>query len=283
MLRLVRADLHNHLGTRILKDNKHGFDKVIDFASSRLGPGGLLGVVNFYETIDYPIYETLLPMRSKYHKLIFDWGFFVPEKDLTVVRGEEVPAVENGYEAHLLMLGTPAGHRTQPYKNLDETILEGRSVRGIIVADHPFYRMGILRAIGESDRERRDKVLHSLDAMEIHNGEAVLIGLGQFANSDASAFYSAMHSKFPNLGALISSDGHSLNEIGSSYTYLELPAYFNRISSEDMKVELLKSIVDNPHALRGKAKRSTFAATKHSIRVFRDLGFKGTKAKLTRS
>ena len=265
----IKADLHNHLGYRILKD-RGGFDKVVDFASKKLGPEGILGVVDFRGlTEDHPFYRDFISMPSDYNRLYFGgWGFYIPEKRLHVIRGEEVAAFEYGREKHVLVVASSIGRPISPGRSLDDTLRAAEDAGGIIVAPHPFYVNGMfLNLEGPNNRERRHELASRLDAMEVHNGGAVIPFLAQqFANTSASVEYGVQIEKNPKLGALFVSDGHTLREVATSYTFLDLDSSWRKQGPDEMREELRFAIqsVKNP---KGHRHDSTIPAILHALDV----------------
>ena len=104
---MVRADLHTHLSTLSpgRRGRRYDFNKVIDVASKKLGYGGVLGMVSF--SSDYR-YEHFVE-EPGYDLEGLEGGFYVDEKNLLVVRGQEVTVKAGDSNGHLLILGTPKG------------------------------------------------------------------------------------------------------------------------------------------------------------------------------
>jgi hypothetical protein len=207
---MINADLHNHLRTSS-RIRFRDFNRAVDVASSRLGKGGLVGIVNFSDSryedfVNCPGYERE-PLGEDYN------GVYVPEKDIYFVKGQEVPTKQG----HLLILGIKYNVQLKDGRDIGDTIKEAKDNQGIIIADHPFYSNGV----GDYLIKNKD-VVGQLDGIEIHNGEACFYLLfGPFprhANNKAKEFYQS--STVKKLGAISSSDGHSFYELGSSYTVL---------------------------------------------------------------
>ncbi len=253
---MVKADLHNHLRKRgrILEGD---FDKVVDIAYRKLGEGAILGVVNFSDEIGR--YERLTSLEGYEREGLGDRnnGFYVPEKDVYIVKGQEVQT----REGHLLVIGIGAGKHLKEGRGLEDTIKETRDQNGIIVVPHPFSIHGLGNYL-----ERNPELLEQIDAIEIHNGEASFglpfgpLPLG--ANKKAREFYARIKPDFPNLGAISSSDGHSLSELGSSWT--ELPE-MQRIDNENFVNSLRESIRKTNLETPRKMKSSIFGAITHII------------------
>ncbi|MFA5857040.1 MAG: hypothetical protein WC867_06775 [Candidatus Pacearchaeota archaeon] len=209
----IKADLHNHLRTSS-RNYQNDFNKTIDITSSRLGPGGVIGLINFsdkrYESfIDLNGYERVFIGENKN-------GIYIPEKNVLVIKGQEVPTKLG----HVLVLGLEKDVYIKENRSLIDTINESLDNGGIVVSDHPYYAHGIGNYL-----ESNPKILENIDAIEVHNGEAALgipkTPLPYGSNKKAQLFYDRIKPDFPHLGALSSSDGHSLYELGRSWTEID--------------------------------------------------------------
>lgn len=212
-----KADLHNHLRTRVgLK--RGDFNRTLDIASIRLGPGALLGITNFADDKRYEIFLGL-PGYERI-ELQEKTALYVPQKHVFVVKGQEIPT----NQGHLLVLGLPRDVHLKDDRTLEDAIQEARDRNGIIVVDHPFYTYGAGALM-----VRNESYLQHIDAIEVHNGEAAFNipfvdnPFPRSANQKALEWYKQIKSYYPHLGALAASDGHSFYEIGSSWTELEFP------------------------------------------------------------
>lgn len=251
---MVKADLHNHLRTSS-RYFERDFNAIVDSASKKLGDGAVVGIVNFADWR----YENLINLRG-YERQILGRnknGVYVPEKDVYLVRGQEVPTKQG----HVVIFGTGARTHLKSGRKLEDTIKEARDQNGIVIADHLFHYAGIGPYL-----EQNTHILEQIDAIEIHNGESSFglpfgpIPLG--ANRKAQEFYSNIKNKFPKLGAISSSDGHSLYGIGSSWTELERPNKDNFV--ESLKMAIQKTDLSTPK----KMENSFIEAIDHII----DLG-----------
>jgi hypothetical protein len=87
---------------------------------------------------------------------------------------------------------------------------------GIIILDHLFGPSGageyVLKNLG---------VLRDVDAIEVYNGEMGVFGRG--VNERVENFYKKHGECSSSIGALSVSDGHSLSELGSSWTEINPP------------------------------------------------------------
>jgi len=248
---MVKADLHNHLRT---SSRYFGgdFDRVADTTSRKLGTGAVLGVVNFSDWR----YEHLTDLRGYERQNLGDNknGVYIPEKDIYIIKGQEVPT----REGHLLVFGTGARTHLKKGRELEDTIKEARDQNGIIVVDHPFHVAGLGKYL-----EKNPMLLKQVDAIEIHNGEASFgFPFGPIpsgANKKAQEFYARIKSDFPDLGAISSSDGHSMYELGSSWTEVERP------DKDDFINSLRDSIRKTNLSTQRKVKGSVFGAIDHIV------------------
>ena len=223
MERKVKADLHNHLRTSsIFRDSD--FNKGMDVASKRLGSGGVIGIVN----CDDQRYEVISGLRGYNREFVGEQknGFYVSEKDVLAVKAQEV-ATEDG---DLLVLGLGKDVHVKQHQPLNDTLKEAKDKDGIVVAVHPFAHGGIGEYLLMNPYSLGD-----LDAIETYNGQ-VAFGIPKSpfpvgANQKAQKLYDEMKGVFPNLGSLTCSDGHSMWEIGRSWTMIDElnlnPSQFN--------------------------------------------------------
>lgn len=209
----IRADLHNHLRT---SDRLYGgdFNQAIDLARKRLGVSPAIGIVNFsdrrYEEFSgLPGYDRAFVGEGKR-------AFYVRKPGVLVVKGQEVPTKEG----HVLAFGLPSGVHLKDNCTLEDTLKEAEDNGAAVIADHPFYLSGIGKTL-----ERNPELLSKFDALEVHNGEAAAFCMPfpGVANRKAQRFYDKFKKDFPHLGAISSSDGHSMYELGSSYTVMLKP------------------------------------------------------------
>lgn len=247
----VKADLHNHLRTSS-RYFERDFNKAVDKASRKLGAGAVLGVVNFSDWR----YEHLTNLRGYERQSLGSNknGVYVPEKDVYIVKGQEVPTKEG----HLLVFGTGERVHLREGRKLEDTIKEAREQNGIIVVEHPFHSNGLGNYL-----EQNLEILLHVDAIEIHNGEASFgfpIGPIPFrANKKAQEFYARIKADFPNLGAISSSDGHSMYELGSSWTEIKKPTIEDFVGS--LKESVRKTDLSTPRKMKG----SVFGAIDHIV------------------
>ena len=275
-MRYVKADLHNHLGTESAILEK-GFDAGVDIAFERLGTGGIVGLINFedaYSTADNRTFDVFYNQDGKYERENLGNAIYVPEKDLLFVRGEEIALTERNKETHLLVLGTHIGSRIKYGEDLETTIEMAQQKKGVVVLDHPFFKYGLFYNFGDCDEDSLQS-LQGVDALETHNGLACLPVFNPFylnPNGVAQEFYKSLRSKFPGVGAIFSSDGKSFDEIGSSYSILEMPASYKDLGSSELN-ESLRKAIRKSKGISGRKINSYLPALKHVFGVsFKTVG-----------
>lgn len=210
----VRADLHAHLGK--LRDS-YDFNRIIDKARENLGPGGVLGVTCF----DDNRYKSLANSPGYKREKIGN-GFYVPDKNILVVKNQEVFS-EHG---HLLSIGLPEDKNIKS-KKLKDIISEAEDLGVGLVAVHLFAGWSLGNFL-----IRNPGYLQNLIGIEIHNGEAV------YTNKKAKDFFEMIKEDY-KIGGISNSDGHYLFEIGSSNSLIEEPVYTD---SEKLSATLNKAI-----------------------------------------
>ncbi len=235
----MKADLHNHLGT---KKYTGSFNKSIDISKEKLSDGGVLGVVNFSDLR----YETFVGSEG-YEREQLGNAIYVPEKGIYVIKGQEI-ATKQG---HLLVVGLKWGRSLKDGRGLEDTLKEARDNNGVIIAAHPFVN-------GAGDYiEKNPGILELMDGIEIHNGEAF------FGNKKARDFYSRIKNDY-DIGGVSFSDGHSLYEIGSSYTWLEQLDFKD---SEAFVSSLRKAIRAHKDFSKDKKHNSIAGMVEHAVRM----------------
>jgi len=246
------VDVHNHFSTpsKILD-----FSEVIDTVRARLGERGSCGLVNSNEQK----YEAFVRnARGTYTNL--GNAIYVPGHEVFIFKVEEI---ELEGRKDILVLGLEEGRHLTPGRTLEETLNEAQDNNGIIVAAHPFYRGGV----GPSLEENTDLLKH-FDAIEVHNGEAAFsipFLLPKDANEKAQQFYIDVRWENPHLGCLASSDGHSFEEVGTSYTLLNMPIYSELRTAKDVVLHLRNAVRGNRDMVNLKMTNSEDAARKHAI------------------
>jgi len=250
----IKADLHTHFSTLgDIGDNI--FDKAINTAQKNLGIGGIFAAVNGQNVEkDLGRYENFLKQCGRTKVVDLDNAFYVSGKNIYVVKGQEV-FTQGG---HILILGLNYGKNLKDYKTLEDSLKEARDYNGIIIADHPWFIDGIFKK-----GNFKSKVISQLDGVEVHNGEAWIPIPGN-SNKKAQEYYNDLIKEHLNIGAISASDGHSVREIGSSYSVLEQPDF----SSPEKLIETLrKSIREHKDWKDDKQTNSYWGGINHAFKL----------------
>lgn len=249
----IRVDLHNHLSTFSYKGV---FNKVINKASRELGSGGVLGVLDSYNMKgDYdPRYERFSELPG-YERTNLGNAIYVPEKNLLVVHGQEAET----RQGHILIFGLP-GDRQIKHNHLEDVMEESVEENAILILDHPFFLGTSLPYL-----RKRPSLFQLLDGFEVQNGEACLpIPPYFFANQRAKRFYDLFIKPSYYIGAMSFSDGHSIAEIGSNFTWLDEPD----ITDSESLIRTLKSSIRQHKDYDIDGNCSSFMrATEHALKM----------------
>jgi len=100
------------------------------------------------------------------------------------------------------------------------SIKSALDINGINIAVHPFGKDGLGKHLGIDSNQ-----IYSFDGWEVYNASAELAvpGILPFgANENAAEYYKTLSCYNSNLGACAFTDGHSVEVIGRSYTWLNL-------------------------------------------------------------
>ena len=235
----IKTDLHNHLASFSYKGN---FNKVVDITKKKLGKGGILGITNYNDFR----YENFMRLRKGYKIQNIGNAFYIPEKEILVVKGQEVLTKQG----HVLVLGLKEDFNLQNKRTLEDSLKQAKDNNGITIAVHPFFIWGIGNYL-----RKNSKLLKYFDGFEVHDGEAF------YGNKNAEIFYNLIKDDY-DIGALSFSDGHSLYEIGSSYTLLEQPDFRN---SERLIESLRKSIKQHEDYSKDRQHFSKLGSLDHSM------------------
>lgn len=242
----IKADLHNHFST--LENIGEIFNQAICIAQKNLGAGGILGVTNTQDK-GPGRYETFLRQGGTRIEDL-DNAFYVPDNDIYVIKGQEV-FTKGG---HILVLGLNYGVKLKDYRSLEDSLKEAMDNNIIIIADHPWFLDGIFT------KQSPKKYLEYLDGIEVHNGEAWIPIPGYVrANKKAQEFYNKIKGDY-DIGAISTSDGHSIKEIGTSYTLLETLDFS---SPEKLIESLRKSIREHKDFSNDKQRNAYLGALNH--------------------
>ncbi|MCX8159205.1 MAG: hypothetical protein N3D20_02870 [Candidatus Pacearchaeota archaeon] len=247
----IKADLHNHFETP--SRFNHEFNHYINIASSRLGPNGIVGLVNFEDNR----FEEFSQLKGYEREFINPEKsiLYIPEKRLYVVRGQEIPTKDG----HLLVLATPFNSKIYSGMFLENTLSSARENHGIIIAPHPFF----ISNIGNILR-KTPELIEYFDGIETHNSKAALsfpFLLPINSNRKALDFY-IMNIKGMDIGAISVSDSHSPEEIAISYSLL-------KCESAQLSTNSLRQMIRNKHTINGdKRTNSRLSSLKHITTLF---------------
>jgi hypothetical protein len=265
----IKVDIHNHLSTFAkLKD----FNKTINLIKERLGPGGICGLVNFGAEGDMR-YEDFIELEPKgYHRDFLDNAIYLPEKDVWVVKCQEV-WTDVG---HLLVAGVNHGVAIPSHMSLENSLKAADSEKGVKLLVHMYGWQGMGDYI-----LKHPELLEQFDAMETYNGEANLwlpFVNHLNANKKAKKFYDSVKERFPNLGTFVSSDGHDIEEMGRNYTMI--PDFGKGESKFKDADSIRQGLIDGFRAERGleDEKKSLIipcaGAVNHILNLVRSEGIK---------
>jgi len=237
----VRVDLHNHLTTNTDSVRRIDFNKVIDKSKKRLGIGGILGIVSFSDKR----YETFVNSKGGYEREKLKNAVYVPRKYILVIKGQEIVTKQG----HLLILGIDEGKLLKDGRSVEDSLKEAEDNNGISIVVHPF-----MNGIGPY-LEANPHLLEKIHGIEVHNGESFL------GDRAAKRFYEKIKRDY-NVGAVSFSDGHSIYEIGLSYTNL----YMHLIKEpEKLNMHLEYAIRAHKDSSQDKQHNSYLGALDHII------------------
>lgn len=210
----IKADIHNHFRT-ISYIPEGFFNKATKIIRKNLGQGGLVGLVNYQCNRFEQFSESLGEERIKIGTEKNFNALYIPNKDITIIKGQEIPTKEGD----LLVYGISANDFLKSGRSLQDTAKDAKEKYNAFVVAQTGVQ-GTIEAI-----KNNPKLLMYVDAIEIWNGGANFPIPGKNpldANKKAEQLYFELK-KQNNLGSVVTSDGHSLHEIGSSYNLISRP------------------------------------------------------------
>lgn len=239
--RKVRADLHFHGKTG--EDLSDDLKPILEMGRKKLGAGGIVGLIDFENYGDHSRFTQLLRQAGN-NVIDFGFAFYEPSSDILIVRGEEVPT----RQGHLLVLGLDRDVHLTSHKDLGYSLDESEANDGINNPPHSFHFKGIGPALAKNFRFMPDclddkNFLGKIDAFS-HDCSASLwipFRASWHANEEALRTYSYFSGYYPHLGFIANSDGHSLSDLGRSYTTFQMPDY-NKIGPWELREHLRKVI-----------------------------------------
>lgn len=275
----IRFDPHNHYKTSSVLTS-YDFRRVVKMSSERLGDRGIAGLVNFadkrYEQfVNSDVCKSRgLELGKEKNAMYFEGED--GDNDAIVVKGQEIPT----RQGHILAMGLGYEKHVRQYRTFEDTLKEVKDLGAIAILDHPFYVEGAGKYV-----MRNPHLLEQIDAVEIHNGEASFgllpskwiesmplpSGLKKLippikANKNARGFYNMFLKQYPHLGAISTSDGHSIsewfgmvNEFGTSWTEIDEP------ETNANFVESLRNSVRNASHLSRRSKHKSYLGAMNHI------------------
>lgn len=266
--RIVGADFHNHWRT-----SSRVNDTDLEVAATKatneksLGIGAVIGLVNCE---DARFEETVDRARKRKKTIVHSLGnnaVYLPEiGGAMVVKGQQVPTSQG----NILFLGVdrdtyimhdvPVKDRT-----LIDTLAAGKKVGAIAIIPQPFYRGGIFQTNSGAGINRvlsKQQMAEFVFGYEIHNGAAEF-SLPKIAPKHANekAFdefdrLGGIREMFPGLHTIVTSDGHSFWEIGSSHMEIPMPLYYTEMDSSKKVVNALEYGIQQSNLRNLRVKKS---------------------------
>lgn len=254
----IKADLHNHLST-IKEDLRDLSLRSVERARKSLGHQGILGIINAQDQ-GVGRYETFISGLKNNGVNDIGNAIYIPKKEIYIIRGQEV--FTKNQRGHLLVIGLDRVVKLKDRISLEDSLKQARDFGGVIILDHPCFADGVIAKNPELYIKYFEQGL--IDGIEVHNGEAWLPIPGYFpANKKAQDLFDQLIKKY-NIGAISSSDGHSLREIGSNYSLLEQPNFEN---ADKLRETLRESIREHKDYSQDKQSNSYLAALNHGFKV----------------
>ncbi|OIO80560.1 hypothetical protein AUJ84_03010 [Candidatus Pacearchaeota archaeon CG1_02_32_132] len=265
----VRADLHNHFRTAI-DMSPVDINYIFGLGLRRLGDGGMLGITNFNSRGAEQMFDKAKDSFEGEIATELNNALYLTRGDgqgIWLVKGQEIPTVLNDKETHVLAIGISRDIHISPNGEFQETLGEIKKLGGARVLDHPFHIWGAGHHL-RGNEGLEDEILPDVDALEVHNAEAALyiprILPFKDANNEAIKYFESIRKRFPHLGTLISSDGHSKwLEIGRNYTNLHRISPLVESSGEFSK-QFIYGIRENK-TYDGRMVPARFGALWHGI------------------
>jgi hypothetical protein len=221
--RKVNADVHSHLKT----DGelyKLGINNIVDTARKRLGPGGILGITNCYDD-RYEKFVNHLGKGKNYSWEDYGNTIYFPQRDIWIVKGQEV----NTLEGEFLVLGLKYGEHMKDDKSFEYVVYDAKEREDTIsVVVHPFWKDGTGKTFDKLLKEKsRSELERLIDGYEVFDANGcfyVPVLIERNANGKAMIYYEKnIELRCLDIGAIISSDNHSLRGVGKGYTTLSMP------------------------------------------------------------
>lgn len=244
----MKADLHNHLRT---DSRMHllNFDGVLNIAKKRLEYSSMIGLVNYKDQR----FEDFCKLSSRFYKSEdLRNAIYIPIHNMVIIKGQEIPTEQGD----LLVIGLKKDVHLKNGKSLDDTLKEAKDKDGITICCYENI----------NHLKEHLEILEEVDAIETFNGEAELWIPGiteKNANEKAEEFYIQAKKNYPHLGKLITSDGHSLYELGRSW--MKIP-HISLNSEEELNESIRKGLRLSKESKKSKL-IGTLGAIEHAFNL----------------
>ena len=279
MPKVVQMDAHNHWATSSHISQRTA-RRGVQRARQNLGEDGIIGLIGYDSSpteIDprWAMFRKNLP----YDVIDMQNGVYIQEERIFVWHGQEIQTKE-GFD--VLALGNrPEEHINHGYP-LKQTLEMIRERGAIAIDTAPAHKGGSL-----DYTLKHPEVIQLFDGVETWNGEACWSTFGKYprANERAAIFYEGLAKPHHGLFQIASSAGHSVKEIGSSATALDLANPIESYVGNHCRLnnDIKKGI--RTHAMQGPALRertNVQGAIKHArdlalLIAAQKIGFDGNK------
>lgn len=247
MVEFIKADLHSHLAT---VEPAYSFEKLVKAMNKRDAKNGLLGIIEMSHVNHDTRYSDMKKSAHRCGYKFKDLGnvFRLHGYHETFVHGLEIPT----RYGHFLAVGTKEGVRVPEGMEPEDAVkkvCDDSGYRPAFIVPHMASRNGMLEYL-----TMNHNFLEDVDGIEVWNGSAVVpIINGNILSGDANRIAQEFFDEYASdydFGAVISSDGHSLREVFSSYMIMPTPELLDEAS-------FAKSLA---HSIRG----SDFGGEKHA-------------------
>ncbi len=280
----VPVDLHQHIQQEP-DVSKLSFNKVVDLIRETYGERCIVGVVNFRDVNtrglrDDRRYEDFTNLKGYKRQ---NYGDHINVGQVRIIKVQEIPAIHEGMEVHIICVGLKEEEHIEPRRNLLEVLSEIKRRNLISIIDHPFARAGIGRYLAK-DKTLEKKVLSSVTGIELFNGlterSFPFVGDGN-SNKRTQEYFDSIKEEYPNLGAIVGTDGQSLKALRyASYSLLDI-----QTDEENFDLQLVqrlqKAIRKHRNIERDKrVPQSRYEMLKHIYGIISEEGIKHTLSRL---
>lgn len=253
------VDLHTHLATF---DPTCSLEELLLVMDATGAGSGMVGITEMSSVENDRGYR-IMKERAKnegYHVNDLGNGFYLEDCGKVFLPTLEIPTKYG----HLLAIAAKEGIRIPAGGYIEDAIKQVCDESGYMpafVLPHMFGRDGVGEYL-----MKHPELLKDINGIEVWNGEAGVPIINKHllpgtANKKAQEFYDK-HSKNFNIGAINSSDGHSLSETFSSYSVIERPF----VSSERALANSLRKSIMNADG-SGRKTNSYIGAIDHAAKI----------------